>query len=218
MINHEHAKQALKDSLFIIDRDNQIKRFVKVIKDAYQLKKKKCILVKGCTGSGKSLFLRCSFVELIKQDNNFQESTFNTDTKRIFFCTNQTPITIKKPFNGFYKIFREIYQYLYLYFDEKINIKACNFNKCNLENISNEDKDSNKNSLRCINVKRFNEEIINIIIEEKCFYLIKYLEMILKKDLMNIRFCQRVNFLKSTFCEQCSLRVSFINQTLSVSE
>lgn len=187
ILNEEHASQALKDSLFIIDREDQITKFVNLIQDAYKLKQKKLILIKGSRGSGKSLFLRRGFYELLKQDRYFHESIFKTETKRIFFCTYQTPITVKKPFNGFYKIFREIYQYLFLYFDEKIHIKSYHFAKSNFGNINSIlDQESNKNSIQSQNLKKFNDEIINIILEEKCFHLIKYLELMLKKDLIKL--------------------------------
>jgi len=128
--------------------------------------------------------LRRGFYEFLNDEKIFYDSVFKTENKRILFCTYQTPITIKKPFNGFYKIFREVFQYLFLYFDEKVNIKTF---KNKPDNYDSAYKESNKeqasNSSR---FKKFNEEIISIIVEEKCFYLIKYLEMILKKDLMTM--------------------------------
>jgi len=191
-LNEEHASEVLKDSLFIIDREENLKKFVGLIQNAYKLKEKKLILIKGPTGSGKSLFLRRGFYELLKQDRYFHESIFKTDTKRIVFCTFQTPITIKKPYNGFYKIFREMYQYLYLFFDEKITLKSHQFAKSNLTN-SNANLDHQSNKMRNLNdnnssklKKNFSEEIINLIIEEKCFNLIKYLELILKRDLLKL--------------------------------
>lgn len=183
VVNEEHVAEALKDSLFQIDREAQLSKFVSVIQEAYKTRQKKLVLIKGPTGSGKSLFLRRGFYEFLNNNKDFYESVFKTETKRIFFCTYQTPITQKKPFNGFYKIFREMFQYLFLYFDEKVNIKSFKFAKQSSNGNAESLKDQGSVNSK---IKRFDEEIISIIIQEKCFYLIKYLELILKKDLIGM--------------------------------
>ncbi len=181
ILNEEHAKEKLKDSLFIVNRNESIKNFINSIQDSYTNKTKNIISIKGPIGSGKSLFLRRGFYELLKQNKSFHDSIFSTNKKRIMFCTFQSPITLKKPYNAFYKIFREMFNYLNLFYDEKINIRTYNFVKMNSNTNIKEETSSQKNIL-----KRFSEEIINIILEEKCFSLIKFIEIILKQNLFKL--------------------------------
>lgn len=112
---------------------------------------------------------------------SFQKSIFESDKKKILFCTYQTPITYIKPFNAFYKIFREMYSYLYLFYEEKMNLR----NLMNQQNNQN-NTHSNNSSFVYKKAKKFSDEIINIILDEECFYLIKYLELILKQDLLKL--------------------------------
>jgi len=207
MVNEDHAAEALKDSLFLIDREEQLSKFVKVIQEAYKTKAKKLVLIKGPTGSGKSLFLRRGFFEFLNNNKKFSESIFKTEKKRILFCTYQTPISLKKPFNGFYKIFREMFQYLFLNFDEKVNIKSFkntnqnnNFGRENVELNKNKDNQAPSYATSST-IKEFNEQIISIIIEENCFYLIKYLELILKVDLIGM-FERKFNKAAASYKEE----------------
>jgi Cdc6-like AAA superfamily ATPase len=165
-------KEKLVDSLFIVERTDEINSFLILLKEAYSKKEKKTIIIKGPMGSGKSLFIRHSFYKLLNDESNFHKSFFDVEKKKIVFCTYQTPISRLKPLNGFYKIFREMYNYLVLFYEEKMNLK----------NYYNENFD--KNSFE--KSKKFTDEIINIILDENCFYLIKYLELILKQDLIKI--------------------------------
>lgn len=217
ILNEEHTVEALKDSLFMIDREESLSRFVSLISNAYTNKLKKNIFINGPIGSGKTLFLRRGFYELMNLNKNFRQSVLNVEKKRILFCTYQTPITDKKPYNAFYKIFREIFEYLVLYYDEKSGIK--NFNYFKINSIQPLQEDAEPNRLKSNNKKlfrNFKEEIKQIIIEEKCFSLIKYLEMILKTDLL--KFFQETTRggahnqqLESLLTFRC---ISFINYIL----
>ena len=158
----------------MVDRDDELKKFLDILQKNYTLNRKKLILISGFMGSGKSLFLRRGFYEFLTINKNFNSSAFNVERRRILFCTNQTPITSKKPFNAFYKIFREMFEYLQLFYDEINQINYNNINFIEDKNIKN--KKTKK--------KNFTEEIIDIIIEENCFHLIRYLELILKIDLL----------------------------------
>lgn len=179
-----YGKEELVDSLFIADRTNELNSFLILLKEAFVKKERKIIIIKGPMGCGKSLFLRHGLYKFLTNDSNFHKSLFDTDKKKIVFCTFQTPTSRLKPYNAFYKIFRDMFNYLYLFYEEKINLKKLNSNtpENSMSNFNNGNDVNNSNR----KAKKFSDEIINIILDEQCFYLIKYIELILKQDLIKL--------------------------------
>jgi class 3 adenylate cyclase len=121
--SHLHLK-----SLFMLGRVRELDQALSLLNKVFMDKSKEILLIRGVTGSGKSLFIRKVLHEFINSHSDLSLKSLNTvNGKNIInnigsklksnrppfiFTSFQSPFTINWAFNGFASIFREIYNIL----------------------------------------------------------------------------------------------------------
>ena len=100
----------IKKSLIFFGNSNELQRINNVLNDVYRKKDKQFILIKGCFGVGKSLFLRKSLNNFIGLNNDLGKIYFLNHP--FLFCSILNPINNLIPFNGLNLIFRQIFLYI----------------------------------------------------------------------------------------------------------
>jgi class 3 adenylate cyclase len=120
---HLHLK-----SLFMLGRVRELDQAISLLNKVFMDKSKEILLVRGVTGSGKSLFIRKVLFEFINTHSDLSLKSLNTVNGKnlvnntgsklksnrppFIFTSFQSPFTINLAFNGFASIFREIYNIL----------------------------------------------------------------------------------------------------------
>lgn len=99
----------LKNALYMVGRKEYLLECCGYLQNVYKNYDKDFILIRGITGSGKSLFLRKLLYEFI-DSNKELKNRFNIKIPFIFISF-QTPNTLYEPMNGWAKILREIYSH-----------------------------------------------------------------------------------------------------------
>lgn len=184
------AQQYLSKSLFMIGRDDQVLHFIKLLNSVYKGNTKEIIVVRGVTGSGKSLFVRRSLHEFINSQRELREKFMNTtnglnlsENKIIIsehvkdstdtppfkppfvFTSFQLPTIHNAPMNGFFPILREIY---------------------NILKFSNWDRQlDGKSKLRKMSSKKGNficDKIGKILFKKNAVSYVKFIEEIIEED------------------------------------
>lgn len=97
----------LKNSLFMVGRKDYAEDIVNILYNIYKKNEREFILIRGITGSGKSLLLRkvmYEFIEVNRELKNKLNSKFP-----FVFISHQMPTTLCDPMNGCNTILKEMF-------------------------------------------------------------------------------------------------------------
>lgn len=100
-------------AIFMVSRKIQLESFKKDLISVVKYNKKELILIRGVYGSGKSLFVRKAFYEIITSNKELRTKLASKKGFLEFiFITAHNPRSFNLPFTGFNSIFRSIYKCL----------------------------------------------------------------------------------------------------------
>jgi hypothetical protein len=171
------AENMLRKALYMVGRKEHLEECVEFLQRVYKNSDRDFILIRGITGSGKSLFLRKLMFEFCEKNkelkskiNIYPSSFYGTSANKnttsyikfypFIFISYQTPHTYNDPMNGWCKILREIYTML-----------------------KNSDKNIKSNTKFKLGVEGVNIEcdlIGEILFNSDCFSYVRYIEEILE--------------------------------------
>jgi class 3 adenylate cyclase len=150
-----------QDSLYIIGRDKELEIFTTLLNDYIKQKSTEVIVIRGFTGSGKSLLIRKGLSDFLETNKELKNQHFNNQDYPCIFTSHQTPLTYTNPMNGFNKIFKKIYHII-----TATKLKSAK------RKYSEDDK-----------TYRSRDTIGDLLIKSESCSRIRYIEEILKTDL-----------------------------------
>ena len=128
--NGKIIKSSLKESIFIVGRDDEINKVLDLLNLVVVNNESKFILINGILGSGKSLFLRRVLYEFFEKHKNISEKLPNLNKKNNYpfvFVTSQLPTTLTTSFNGCVGFLKKIYSRINFRHEKNKNIQYMNY-------------------------------------------------------------------------------------------
>lgn len=156
----------LKSSLYMVGRKDYLDECLITLSNVYKKECREFILIRGVTGSGKSLFVRRVMYDFIDSNRELKNKLNNRFP--FIFVSYQLPTTAYDPMNGWCKILREIYFHL------KSNITG---------------KRPTKFKLGSENVVINCDQIGEILLNSDCVSYVKYIE-----EILNVSFSDHYEF------------------------
>jgi class 3 adenylate cyclase len=172
---NEHEKNnevslILTKSIFMVSRNFELKMFVRELENCYKKKTKELFLIRGVFGSGKGLFVRKAFFEMLLNNSELKNKYYSSETLEFIFVSTQDSRTLNVPFNGFINIFKEIIECL-----NKVGITTKK--REIIQNLGDE-----KIYLNC-------SLLGEILLETNCYSKQRYIE-----EILGIKFSEHISF------------------------
>jgi len=115
----------LKNALFMVGRKEHVEDIINILFNVYKHNEREFILIRGITGSGKSLLVRKVMYEFIEMNKDLKNK-INTKNQFIFI-SHQMPTTLCDPMNGWSSILRDIFNIIKSSLNLKIKKTKLNF-------------------------------------------------------------------------------------------
>ena len=110
----KETKLWLQRSLYMIGRNREFEICKNILNRVYKLNESEMFLIRGVTGSGKSLFVRKLLYEFLDSNKDLKSKSLQYSLEFPYiFVSYQQPTTYLSPFNGWKTIFKQIYNSYY---------------------------------------------------------------------------------------------------------
>ena len=181
----KNSLKKLKNSNTIFGYSNEINKIINLLNIILNKKLKQFFLIKGCLGTGKSLFIRKILNNFIGLNENLSKIYFNKNS--FLLCNIIKPFFEKIPFNGIFLILRKIFLIL---IENKKNEKI-------IEIIKENNLNENNDYFLFINfvLSNFNDDFLSLLFNNKNnnFNNNKFELNLNKIKINNINF-EKINF------------------------